>query len=340
MCRAVPGRRRLPGEGEGAGPGRLVGGGGQAGLVPAPRCTLEYTGHELLDGGHHRRERRWSRRRRRGPRSAARCRRRTGRCRSSPTSRAGGSSRVRSRAKSTGAPSRPPAAPAGTIAAVEHRARWSVTASRSIPVSTASPDGPPTPAHVRRRRPRRSRRRGAPPSSTSTGRCWTPSRRSSPTWSGRSPCSTRAPTDSARHCGDADRRRRAGQDADGPVLRRAPAPRPALTGRGLRAGVAGPRRRPRARLRATPFLVSQKIVSISLIWSSRPWATLGSLVFFASPGRLGGLPEQLVQLGVLLEVLGLEVVGPQHPQVVLDQVGPLLLDEDGPLLEHRRRRTR
>ncbi len=29
-----------------------------------------------------------------------------------------------------------------------------------------------------------------------------------------------------------------------------------------------------------------------------------------------------------------EVVGPQHPQVVLDQFGPLLLDEDGPGLEH------
>src|SRR5579862_3904036 len=51
--------------------------------------------------------------------------------------------------------------------------------------------------------------------------------------------------------------------------------------------------------------------------------------------RLGGLPEEVVELRVLLEVLGLEVVGPKHPQMVLDHVGPLLLDGDGPLLEHR-----
>src|SRR5580698_6768174 len=34
----------------------------------------------------------------------------------------------------------------------------------------------------------------------------------------------------------------------------------------------------------------------------------------ARPGQLGGLVEQLVELRVLLEVGGLEVVGPQHPQ--------------------------
>jgi hypothetical protein len=42
-----------------------------------------------------------------------------------------------------------------------------------------------------------------------------------------------------------------------------------------------------------------------------------------------------VEVGELLEVLGLEVVGPQHPQVVLHQVGALLLDEDGALAEDR-----
>src|SRR3954462_1960258 len=52
-------------------------------------------------------------------------------------------------------------------------------------------------------------------------------------------------------------------------------------------------------------------------------------------GQLGGLVEQLVQLRVLLEVRRLEVVGPQHPQVVLDQVGPLLLDQDGAGAEDR-----
>src|SRR5690349_9314710 len=46
------------------------------------------------------------------------------------------------------------------------------------------------------------------------------------------------------------------------------------------------------------------------------------------PSELGGLVEQLVQLRVLLEVRRLEVVGPQHPEVVLDQLGALFLDED------------
>src|SRR5436309_3439020 len=49
--------------------------------------------------------------------------------------------------------------------------------------------------------------------------------------------------------------------------------------------------------------------------------------------QLGGLPEVVVDLGVLLHVLGLEVVRPQHPEVVLDQLGPLLLDHDGPVPE-------
>jgi hypothetical protein len=46
------------------------------------------------------------------------------------------------------------------------------------------------------------------------------------------------------------------------------------------------------------------------------------------PGELGGLVEQLVQLRILLEMRRLEVVGPQDPQVVLDQLGELFLDED------------
>src|SRR6185437_13068634 len=52
-------------------------------------------------------------------------------------------------------------------------------------------------------------------------------------------------------------------------------------------------------------------------------------------GLLGGLVEQLVELRVFLEVRGLEVVGPQHPQVVLDQLGPLLLDDQRPRPIHR-----
>src|SRR4051794_22205962 len=35
----------------------------------------------------------------------------------------------------------------------------------------------------------------------------------------------------------------------------------------------------------------------------------------AAAGQLGGLVEQAVQLRVLLEVVRLEVVGPQHPEV-------------------------
>src|SRR6516164_7513424 len=41
--------------------------------------------------------------------------------------------------------------------------------------------------------------------------------------------------------------------------------------------------------------------------------------------ELGGLVEQRVELRVLLKVRRLEVVGPQHPQMVLDQLGPLFL---------------
>src|SRR3954470_4473341 len=52
-------------------------------------------------------------------------------------------------------------------------------------------------------------------------------------------------------------------------------------------------------------------------------------------GELGGLVEQLVQLRVLLEVRRLEVVGPQNPEVVLDQLGPLLLDEQSAGAEDR-----
>src|SRR3954454_23902311 len=37
-------------------------------------------------------------------------------------------------------------------------------------------------------------------------------------------------------------------------------------------------------------------------------------------GQLGGVPEQLVQRGVLLEMLGLEVVGPEHPQVMFAEL--------------------
>src|SRR3954463_1698388 len=46
-------------------------------------------------------------------------------------------------------------------------------------------------------------------------------------------------------------------------------------------------------------------------------------------GELARLVDQHVELRVLLEVRRLEVVGPQHREVVLDQLRALLLDEDG-----------
>src|SRR4051812_8351690 len=49
-------------------------------------------------------------------------------------------------------------------------------------------------------------------------------------------------------------------------------------------------------------------------------ALLGVHRLLGLAGLLGGLPEQLVQLGMLLDVLGLEVVGPEHPEVMLDEV--------------------
>src|SRR5918999_1141267 len=50
-------------------------------------------------------------------------------------------------------------------------------------------------------------------------------------------------------------------------------------------------------------------------------------------GLLRGLPERLVQVGGLLDVLGLEVVVPQDVEVLLDELGPLLLDVDAASLE-------
>src|SRR5215470_2247310 len=54
---------------------------------------------------------------------------------------------------------------------------------------------------------------------------------------------------------------------------------------------------------------------------------VGAALGAAGTGQLGGLVEQRMELRVLLEVRRLEVVGPQHPQVVLDQFGPLFLDD-------------
>ena len=172
----------------------------------------------------------------------------------------------------------------------------------------------------------------------------------------------RAPASRSRHRRPRGHSIRAPESA-GMQLRRPRAPRPGRrcvhalgpSGEGPRRGAArrqrpGPAgRRPSARAGGTEhgvnpsrpelsrdeqvarsyFLVSQKILSISAIWSSSRWPTAASLVFLASPAVLVAFQNSSCSCGVLLQVLGLEVVGPQHPQVVLDEVGPLLLDEDG-----------
>src|SRR5690606_40877967 len=68
-----------------------------------------------------------------------------------------------------------------------------------------------------------------------------------------------------------------------------------------------------------------------LVRDRRVRRTLGA----AGAGELGGLVEELVKLRVLLEVRWLEVVSPQHPEVVLDQLSALLLDDERPGTELR-----
>ena len=53
----------------------------------------------------------------------------------------------------------------------------------------------------------------------------------------------------------------------------------------------------------------------------------------AGTGKLGGLVKQFVEIGVLLKVRWFEVIGPQNPKVLLDQVRALLFDEEGARLE-------
>jgi hypothetical protein len=49
-------------------------------------------------------------------------------------------------------------------------------------------------------------------------------------------------------------------------------------------------------------------------------------LLFDGRGQLGGLPHDVVQVGVLLEMLGLEVVRPQNDDLVLGEFGVLFLD--------------
>src|SRR5580693_5115049 len=69
-----------------------------------------------------------------------------------------------------------------------------------------------------------------------------------------------------------------------------------------------------------------------LVGNGRIRAGLGAA---ATAGQLGRLVDQLVQLRVLLKVRRLEVVGPQDPEVVLNQLRPLFLDDQRPGAELR-----
>ena len=76
------------------------------------------------------------------------------------------------------------------------------------------------------------------------------------------------------------------------------------------------------------FSVCQKMSLISSIVLRSFSATATSVDFFTSPGPVHTVPEQLVQIRELLEVILGEEVGPQHHQVMLDLLGALLLDDD------------
>ncbi len=81
------------------------------------------------------------------------------------------------------------------------------------------------------------------------------------------------------------------------------------------------------------FSVCQKMSEISSIVLSSFSATATSVDFFTSPAPVHAVPEQLVQVRELIEVILGEEVGPQHHQVMLDLFGALLLDDDRARLE-------
>src|SRR6266702_1381056 len=90
---------------------------------------------------------------------------------------------------------------------------------------------------------------------------------------------------------------------------------------------AGIRKAWRSRLLGLPEDLRNLLdLAEELVRYCRVHRTLGP----ARPGQLGRLVEELVQVRVLLEVRRLEVVSPQHPQVVLDELGALLLDDQRP----------
>ena len=85
--------------------------------------------------------------------------------------------------------------------------------------------------------------------------------------------------------------------------------------------------RPATRVFSSPPVAFQA-ASTSSMRSSSFWPSAGSTEALTFEAGLGRVPEQLVEVRDLLDVLGLEVVVPQDVEVVLDQLGPLLLDPD------------
>ena len=122
---------------------------------------------------------------------------------------------------------------------------------------------------------------------------------------------------------------RTGRDPTAPPVRRLIHPSGNDRGRGARPGLGW-------FCSGTAYdFVAQKIFG-ELVDRVQELLTLrGVLALLRRAGELRRVPELLVQVGVRLQVLGLEVVGPQHPQVMLHQVRALLLDGHGAVLEDR-----
>ena len=77
------------------------------------------------------------------------------------------------------------------------------------------------------------------------------------------------------------------------------------------------------------FLVSQKMLEISWILASSWSATPSSNSPFvpAAPASFVASLKRVCRCGYFSKCGSLEVVGPQHPEVVLDELGALLLDD-------------
>ena len=53
-------------------------------------------------------------------------------------------------------------------------------------------------------------------------------------------------------------------------------------------------------------------------------------VMLGLPSLLGGTPEEIVKAGMGFEMLGLEVICPEHPEMALHELGPFVFNDDAP----------